>query len=75
MLLRSIEARTAVLLLLAAPFYGCGARTGLPVPTCKGHRSNRVQIRELQRDERDAFLREDGHPELIPGRRVKAVAA
>jgi len=29
----------------------------------------------LQRDERDAFLREDGHPELIPGRRAKAVAA
>jgi len=30
---------------------------------------DRVQILQLHGDERDAFLRDDGHPELVTGRR------
>jgi hypothetical protein len=50
-------------------------RVGRVVALGKGRRSKRAQILELHREERDAFLREDGHPELIPGRRTKAFAA
>jgi hypothetical protein len=30
----------------------------------------RAQILRLHRDKRDAFLLDDGHPELVPARRV-----
>ena len=30
---------------------------------------DRVQVLQLHRDRRNAFLLEDGHPELVPGRR------
>ena len=33
---------------------------------------NRVQVLQLHRDKRDAFLRDDGHPELVPARRSVA---
>jgi hypothetical protein len=52
-----------------------GGRVGRVVALGKGRRSTRVQIQELHRKERDAFLREDGHPELIPGRPRTAVPA
>ena len=35
---------------------------------------NRVQILQLHRDQRDAFLRDDGHPELVPRRSAKTEA-
>jgi hypothetical protein len=52
-----------------------GGRVGRVVALGKGRRSKRAQIRELHREERDAFLRADGHPELIRGGRTGAVAA
>jgi hypothetical protein len=35
---------------------------------------NRVQILQLHGDERDAFLRDDGHPELVARRSAKTEA-
>jgi hypothetical protein len=36
---------------------------------------DRAQVLQLHGDERDAFLRDDGHPELVPARGLAARGA